>query len=89
MKRLKDDKKEEKYIRDDCRFLALNNTEQAKAWKAHCERLLNIEFEWNKESIIDHAAVQGPNMSITEKLVSYAIFEMKTGIASGEMVVKL
>ena len=37
-----------KYIRNDRSDLATNDHGKHLAWKEHCQRLLNEEFEWNQ-----------------------------------------
>ena len=54
-----------------------------KAKKSHNERLLNVEFMWNSDSLPDLNPKIGPPLYITEEMISVAIAKMKTGKAAG------
>ena len=53
-------------------------TDEAKlnAWKEHYQRLLNVEFSWDKNSLNKSAAVKGSAIFVTENIVTETI---KTG----------
>ena len=52
-------------------------------WKDHFEKLLNEEFEWNKESLCGVDEVSGPAELITCSEVKSAIARAKSGKAAG------
>ena len=47
------------------------------AWKEQYQRLLNVEFLWDKNSLNNSAAVEGPAIFVTENIVTGAIKMMK------------
>ena len=59
-----------------------------RTWKDHCQRVLNIEFPWGKNSINNTVAVDGPAIFVTEVLVTDAITKKqeKAGGPSGVRV---
>ena len=78
----------EKCVRDDKGNLNISDEAKLHAWKKHYQRLSNVEFPWNNKS----AAVEGPNIFVTENIVTEAIKKMKQGKArgpSGVMVEKI
>ena len=46
-------------------------------------RLLNVEFPWDKNSLNNSAAVEGPAIFVTENIVIEAIKKMKQGKGGG------
>ena len=72
----------EKCVHDDKGYL---RSDEAKlhAWKEHYQRLSNVEFPWNKNSLNNSAAVEGPAIFITKNMVTDAIKNMKQGKAGG------
>lgn len=73
----------EKCVRDDNGSLAFTDNAKKKAWKAHYQRLLNEEFEWNKDSLTQVDPVHGPAIRIEKEMVVEAVNKMKTGKAAG------
>ena len=64
---------------------------QLCAWKECYQRLLNVEFPWDKNSLNNSAAVEGPAIFVTEDMVTDGIKKMKQGKAGGppEVTVEL
>ena len=54
-----------------------------KIWKGHFDKLLNEEFEWNKNDLPSADVVCGPCEIITPEEVKVAIGETKVGKAAG------
>ena len=52
------------------------------AWKEHYQRLLNEEFEWNKENVSVNNPIIGTHPQINEESVGIAAHKMKKGTAS-------
>ena len=73
----------DKCVRDDYGNLAIDDQAKLAAWKAHYERLLNVEFDWDRGSLQEQLPVQGPPISITVKMVADALQKMKKGKAAG------
>ena len=57
----------EKCVRDDSGNLTLSDDAKLHAWKEHYQRLLNVEFPWDKNSLNNTAAVEGPAIYVTEE----------------------
>ena len=72
-----------KCVKNDEGCLTYNDSAKLKAWKSHYERLLNVEFVWNSDSLPDLNPRIGPHLYITEQMISKAIAKMKTGNAAG------
>ena len=68
----------EKCVRNDKRNLTISDEAKLRAWKEHYQRLLNVEFTWDKNSLNNSAAV-----FVTENMVTDAIKKMKQGKAGG------
>ena len=73
----------DKCVLDDDGKLAIDEQAKLSAWKAHYERLLNVEFDWDRESLQDQPPVQGPPINITVEMVAVALQKMKKGKAAG------
>ena len=73
----------DKCAKNDERCLTYSDSTELKAWKSHYERLLNVEFMWNSDSLPDLEKKIGPPLYITEEMISKAIAKMKTGKAAG------
>ena len=85
-KRLKQDNVDivgEKCVRNNDGNLALAIDDKLKAWQSHYQKLLNIEFLWDTESLSEEAPVEGPAIKITSEMVSNAMSKMKSGKAAG------
>ena len=83
MKQENSDVMGEKYVRNDDGVLALTDAAKNLAWKQHYERLLNVEFSWNRDNLSPVKPVSGPPVLITADMVSEAIKKMKSGKAAG------
>ena len=66
-----------KYVRDDNRKLTVSDKAKLHAWKGQYQRLLNVEFLSDKNSLNNSAAVEGPAIFVTENIVTGAIKMMK------------
>ena len=85
-KRLKQDNVDivgEKCVRNNDGNLALTIDDKLKTWQSHYQKLLNIEFLWDTESLSEEAPVEGPAIKITSEMVSNAMSKMKSGKAAG------
>ena len=58
---------------------------QLHAWTEHYQRLLNVEFPWDKNSLNNSAAVEGPVIFVTENIVTDVINKMNQGKADGPL----
>ena len=72
----------DKCVKDDSGKLATNDDAKLTAWKQHYERLLNIEFPWDSDVLVDEP-IAGVPVYVTEDLVIKAINKMKPGKAAG------
>ena len=73
----------DKYVRDDDGNLAVDEKAKLEAWITHYERLLNVEFSWDKANLPDETPVEGPPIVITVEMVAKALKKMKKGKAPG------
>ena len=73
----------EKCIKDDDGNLAFDDKSKLAAWKCHYEKLLNVEFPWDSNSLSVEQPFQGPPINITTEMVSNALSKMKKGKATG------
>ena len=81
----------ENCIKNDEGKLAFTDEERLLAWKNHYNRLLNVEFPWDPETLDKQEPVPGPAIRITEHMVYSAIKSTKAGKAAGpsEVVVEM
>ena len=68
-------------IQDENGNLKTEIDERLEVWRRYCERLMNIENEWNGE--VDYVPAEGPWEKVTEKEVWEALKRMKKGKSSG------
>ena len=73
----------DKCVKNDEGVLATSDKGKLKAWQEHYERLLNEEFDWDKENLIFTEPTIGPPPEIATEDVKAALFKMKNGKASG------
>ena len=73
----------EKRIQDNNGVLAFNEEEKNKAWKQHCERLLNVKFPWRIEDLSTADPVLRSSLLITKEMVAKSICKIKNVKASG------
>ena len=73
----------EQCVRNDSGRIVVDNEGLKEAWRAHYERLLNVEFEWDREGLAMAEPVLGPWPQIDEDTVRRALQKMKTGKAAG------
>ena len=70
-------------VKDDAGNLVFDDKGKLEAWRRHYDRLLNIEFSWNKDALSEQDPIQGPPIWITEGMVSKSMNSMKKGKAAG------
>src|SRR5208282_1745331 len=63
--------------------IAVDDSRIKQVWKEYFEKLLNEEFEWNKDLLEDASPTRGPAARITEEEVRTAIAKTKVGKAAG------
>ena len=64
-------------------MLSLDEESKKEAWKEHYERLLNVEFPWNPEDLLEESSVEGPSEPINLEMITKAITKMASGKAAG------
>ena len=73
----------DKCVRNDKGVLATSERDKHLAWQEHYERLLNEEFDWDKDNLVFNEPVLGPPPEIDEDSVRQSLNKMKKGKASG------
>ena len=73
----------EKCVKDDSGNLSTSDVAKMAAWKQHYERLLNVEFPWDAENLIQPDPVVSAPVLITVEMVKEAVAKMKVGKAAG------
>ena len=68
-------------IQDENGNLKTEISERLEVWRGYCERLMNVENDWDGE--VDYAPVEGPWEKVSEKEVWKALKRMKKGKSSG------
>ena len=63
--------------------LTYDDSTKLKDWTSHYERLLNVEFVWDSNTLPELEPKIGPPLYITEEMTSKVIAKMKTGEAAG------
>ena len=61
----------------------MSEDSKQKAWLEHCQRLLNVEFDWDPDHLSYQPPVEGPPIPITTDIVKKATSKMKAGKALG------
>ena len=87
MRRTNQDVQGEKPVRNDAGELCLDDRAKQAAWKEHYERLSNVEFDWDPDSLTEVYPVEGPAPPIPLELVTRAIKLMKCGKAAGTSLI--
>ncbi|KAK4320812.1 hypothetical protein Pmani_008351 [Petrolisthes manimaculis] len=85
-RRIKEDGRDivgERCVRKDDGTITYVDKEIRDAWRVHYDRLLNVEFEWDREQLSTENPVLGPPPMIATDVVSSAINKMKDGKAAG------
>ena len=72
----------EQCVRDDTGTLACTEEAQKKAWHSHYNHLLNVEFDWDQDSLSQAIPVDEP-VKVEKSMVKEAICKMKDGKAAG------
>ena len=73
----------DKCVKDDNGNLSFCDEAKKAAWKAHYERLLNREFDWNTDGLPPASPIAGPPICVTVEMVKSALSRMKSGKAPG------
>ena len=73
----------ENCVKNDKGDLAVTDHEKLLAWQKHYERLLDEEFDWNKESLTLNDPTIGPRPKIEVDAVRRVLDRMKYGKAAG------
>ena len=73
----------EKPVCKDAVELCLDDRAKQAAWKEHYERLSNVEFNWDPDSLMEVYPMEGPAPCIPLELVIKAVKLMKCGKADG------
>ena len=68
-------------IQDENGNLKTEISERLEVWRGYCERLMNVENDWDGE--VDLAPVEGPWEKVSEKEVWEALKRMKKGKSFG------
>src|SRR5208282_878816 len=70
-------------VKDRDGNIAVDDSRIKEVWKEYFEKLLNEEFEWDKELLEDASPTSGPAERITEEEVRVALAKTKVGKAAG------
>ena len=73
----------DKPVFDDAGNLCVADTDKMRAWEQHYEKLCNIEFPWDEESLPAADPVEGPPIYITLEMVAAAVKKLKSGKSGG------
>ena len=71
------------YIKDSSGLLTVDEDKVREVWRAHFDDLLNVEFSWDKKSLVESDAISGPAECISKEEVRAAMAAMKVGKAGG------
>ena len=61
----------------------MSEDSKQKAWLEHCQRLLNVEFDWDPDHLSYQLPVEGPPIPITTDKLKKAISQLKAGKTPG------
>ena len=70
-------------VKDRDGNIAVDDSRIKQVWKEYFKKLLNEEFEWNKDLLEDANSTSGPAERITEEEVRAAVARTKVGKAAG------
>ena len=70
-------------IKDSSGLLTVDEDKVREVWRAHFDDLLNVEFSWDKDSLVESDAISGPAECISKEEVRAAMAAMKVGKAGG------
>ena len=73
----------ENCVCDDDRNLTISDEAKLHAWKEDYQRLLNVEFPWDKNSLNNSVVVEGTPTFVTENIMTEVIKKMKLRKAGG------
>ena len=83
MDRSNQDVVDKKCVLDGAGELSLSVDEKMKAWTEHYSKLLNIEFDWPSDDVVDVPHVVGQPPPITTEMIQKVQQKMKNGKAPG------
>ena len=83
MRRNNQDVMGDKPVKNDAGQLSPDEEAKKEAWREHYEHLLNIEFPWNPEDLLEESPVEGPSEPITLEMITKAISKLASGKAEG------
>ena len=63
--------------------LVLTEEDKMKAWVEHYSRLLNVEFEWPSNELLEAPPTAGPPASVSATLIHKALSKIKCSKAAG------
>ena len=63
----------EKCVLNDDGEMTFSDDSKKDAWHQHYERLLNVEFPWDRENLPHLQPVQGPAVCISREMVVSAV----------------
>src|SRR5208282_3381371 len=70
-------------VKDKEGNIAVDDSRIKQVWKEYFKKLLNEEFEWNKDLLEDASPTSGPAERITEEELHAAVAKTKVGKAAG------
>ena len=73
----------EKCVKGDTGDLAFDDSSKKIAWESYYSKLLNEEFEWDRNTLSPVEPIAGPAIKIERDWVKSAISRMKSGKAAG------
>ena len=73
----------DKPVFDDVGNLCVSDSDKMRASEQHYDKLCNVEFPWEEESLSAAEPVEGPPIHITVEMVEDAVNKLKSGNSSG------
>ena len=73
----------DKPVKNDAGEMLMSKDSKQKAWLEHCQRLLNVEFDWDLDYLSYQPPVEGPPIPVSTDMIKAAISQMKMGKAPG------
>ena len=67
----------------DAGKMPMSEEVKQNAWAEHYKRLLNVEFDWDRDHLSNELLLEGLPIPITIDMVKKAISKMKSGKAAG------
>ena len=73
----------DKPVKNDAGETSMSAEAKHNAWAEHYERLLNVEFDWDPDHLLNEPPLKGPPVPITNDMGKKAISKMKSSKAAG------